>query len=147
MNLLPVLAELHFNPATIPVIVVAIAAAGCLVIGLATMCFQNEEKQRWHETARLALEKGQPIPLKPEFEVPSQAVSGHRKRMGLVTAGLVNLAVAAAVYLVLSGIPGAQVARKFMAIPALIGVALLASAALDYTFAPREPGRGASDRL
>ncbi len=108
--------------------------AAVIIIG--SSWFKNQERQRWHETARIALEKGQPIPARADLMDEKlaekllatgrpAAISRHRQVMGFVTGGLINIAVGAGLYFGLAHMPGAEEARYFALIPGLIGVALL----------------------
>jgi hypothetical protein len=107
------------------------AFAMVAVISITTHLFKNAERQRWHETARIALEKGQQIPSMPNIAddvvAPDKTgVAGrHKQVMGLVTAGLINVAVGIGLFFGLAHMPGAQEARYFALIPGLIGAALL----------------------
>jgi hypothetical protein len=113
------------------------------VIAVAAIAMKNQERARWHETARLALSKGLPIPNMPDPETPRAAPPNrHRQRMGMITAGLINIAVGIGLYVGLSAIPGAWVARDFAFIPGLCGVALLLGAAIDLLLARTFPDPG-----
>ena len=143
-NLFPLadLSDLHpvefvpFMGMLIPILVLA------LVFGLiaTSLYFRGKERERWHETVRLAIEKGHPIPnLTESLSAPvADALaarllprSRHRQRMGLVTSGLVNIAVGVGLYFGLAEMPEVHFARFFALIPGLIGVALLTSALID----------------
>ena len=143
-HLLPpgLLSEFHpgefvpFAGMMIPILILA------LVFGLVatSLYFRGKERERWHETVRLAMEKGHPIPnLTEELSTPiAEALSArlapasrHKQRMGLVTGGLVNIAVGVGLYFGLSEMPEVHFARFFALIPGLIGVALLISALID----------------
>jgi hypothetical protein len=106
------------------------------VIIVTSHWFKNQERQRWHETARIALEKGQPIPSRADLldeKVVDKllatsrpaATCRHRQVMGFVAGGLINVAVGVGLYFGLAHMPGAEDARYFALIPGLIGVALL----------------------
>jgi hypothetical protein len=112
----------------IPLAALAMAA----VVVIATHLAKNAERQRWHETARIALEKGLPIPSMPNpedgCESPDRpgAASRQKQMMGFVTAGLINIAVGIGLYIGLAHLPGgAQEVRYFALIPGLVGAALL----------------------
>jgi hypothetical protein len=62
--------------------------------------------------------------------------------MGLVTGGLVNIAVGVGLYFGLSEMPEVHFARFFALIPGLIGVALLTSALLDALFSDKPSDSG-----
>ncbi len=126
--LIPFLAEsrapLYFLM-TIPIVGMIFAL---LVVAL-TAHFRDREQLRRHETARLALEKGQAIPVFSDAwnaNVPRPA--RQRSWVGLMIGGFVNLAVGVGAYIMLCSIQGAYEARWFGMIPGLIGVALLLSA-------------------
>jgi Domain of unknown function (DUF6249) len=152
LNLIPpgLLSEFHpgefvpFAGMLIPIVILA------LVFGLiaTTLYFRSKERERWHETVRLALEKGHPIPNMNE-ELSAQALSArlapesrHRQRMKLVTGGLVNIAVGIGLYYGLSEMPEVHFARFFALIPGLIGVALLMSALIDAVFSDKHSDSG-----
>jgi hypothetical protein len=94
---------------------------GAIVIS--AMYFKHQRQRMWHDTARLALEKGQPLPSMPDE-------GGQPRKASDVKAGLVLIAVGIGLSLffglVDSSRSGGFHSRGFMgAIPALIGVALL----------------------
>jgi hypothetical protein len=102
--------------------------------------FQWKRYQLWHDAARLALEKGQPVP-------PAEATGGCAGRWSPwsdVRCGLIFLAVGAALYYALP-----DNAKPYAAIPAFIGVAklllgLFSMITSDKASAPRD--RQPSDR-
>jgi hypothetical protein len=126
------------------IVILVLTMGPLMVIGIigAALYFKHRQRQEWHELARIALEKGQPLPPYPgrrgEEAVASVIESGqayhqaHRtERRHSLTGGLVLLAVGAAVFL---GLPPTQGNRGFLIfayVPAFIGVALLISATLD----------------
>lgn len=115
-----------------------IAIVGGLILGgviVTTMLYFQHQKQRlWHETARLAIERGQPLPPYPatDEERASQPPAGvsydewrrHQRGRGL-KGGLILIAVGIGLGFV-SG-------QNFFAgaIPALIGVALVINALVE----------------
>jgi hypothetical protein len=109
-------------------------------VAVVALAGKNREQQRWHELARLALEKGVPVPNMPQPAIP--APSRHRQRVGLITAGLINVAVGIGLFLGLSALPEARVARDFAFIPALCGVALILGAGVDFLLSGKFSGRG-----
>jgi hypothetical protein len=132
---LPFLADSHppmFYVFMIPISGIAFAAFFTVV----SHYFRNLEEKRRHETARLALERGQPIPSFaqswPSHEQgcpnPAQGNARTPNWMGLLIGGLVNVAVGIGLYLMLASMPGAYVARYCAFIPGMIGVALLLAA-------------------
>jgi hypothetical protein len=134
MNLLPrfllhpILAGSFPQFNAVLMIPVAAMIFALLVIGIGSY-FRSKEDQRRHETARLALEKGQPIPGFAESWLRSESCNGGQKSwIGLMVGGMINVAVGIGLYFMLCSIPGAYVARFCAFIPGLIGVALLACA-------------------
>jgi hypothetical protein len=125
---LPILANTY--PPFVYALMVPVAALvfAMLVIGIGAY-FRNKEDQRRHETARLALERGQPV---PGFAEPWQRSGAYnvspKSWIGLMAGGMINLAVGIGLYFTLVSIPGAYVARYCSLIPGLVGVALLACA-------------------
>ena len=110
-------------------------ATGVLFGGLG-MYFHHKRQALWHETARIALEKGQPVPSGPEWDSPggpSQAITEEKIRAnrirGYLLGGVINVAVGAGLYLALMQV--SPNTAYFAAIPGFIGVALLIVALLD----------------
>ena len=53
------------------IIGIVIPVAGLIFAGaiaISAMYFKNRQRELWHETARVALEKGQPLPPMPDSE-------------------------------------------------------------------------------
>lgn len=124
-------AFLDFDYRTLVSIVLPLAGivlAG--VVAVSAMYFQNRRREMWHETARLALEKGQPMP--PFEDEQTEEESGDRSRDRTVEQdvrrGLVLIAVGAGLWFMLGAIAGQL--RYVGAIPGFIGVALLLYASL-----------------
>lgn len=80
------------------------------------------QEKLWHDTARLALEKGQPLPagMTPDNLSASCRRGGRNRPWNDLRGGLVLIAVGTGVYL---AIPGP--ARLWGFMPGMIGVALL----------------------
>jgi hypothetical protein len=113
------------------------------IIAVVGMAMKNQERERWHETARLAIEKGVPVPSMPLAAPPVNVpLSRHKQRMGLITGGLVNIGVGIGVYFGLSAIQGASETRFWGLIPALIGVALILGALIDILLSRKFPDPG-----
>lgn len=116
-----------------------IAVAGGMLVAIVVivggLIIAHHRQKLWHETARLALEKGQPLPPGPDQLISGQPIAptaetarANRIR-GYLIGGLINVAVGAGLYLGLSQISGAL--ANFAAIPGFIGVALLLAGAAD----------------
>jgi hypothetical protein len=137
-HLIPPLAIVVFD---VPhVVTFFIPIAGIILAGVITvtaMYFKHQRERQWHETARLALEKGQPIPAPPPHgpygsshilkrdangPAPQDEISPHDVRGGLVLVG-----TGIGLWLMLAAID--ERLRFIGAIPGCIGVALLLYAA------------------
>jgi hypothetical protein len=111
-----------------------IAIIGSFLIAIVGMVaglwFAQRRQQMWHETARIALEKGQPLPQLPGAAVtPKQPFnSGNDFRSGLIM-----IATGVGLYLFFDALMGRRMAY-LGAIPGLIGVALLLYAVLNSLF-------------
>ena len=99
-----------------------------IVIVAITRFFRWKRQQLWHETARLALEKGQPLP--PDALSYDRCGGSWRYGfgpMGELRRGLILIAVAGGLYLGLQGD-----SRAWAALPGLIGVANLLFALFSW---------------
>lgn len=100
-------------------------ASGIIFGGLG-MYFHHRRQALWHETARIALEKGQPLPpLQDGENSPANTPKESDFR-----AGLVLIAVGAGLYFFLNALIGPAFGL-IGAIPGFIGVALLLYASLN----------------
>lgn len=135
-------------------VVIALAALICPtilvgVIVVTALRVQNKKRQMWHETARLALEKGQPIPPMPksdeELELTPppgaslaewETIRRARDQRSSLKGGLILIAIGVGLYMLLWHDPD----RLVGAIPALIGVALIVHVLIDKL----SPGHRAS---
>ena len=116
------LAEISDIGAVIPV--VAMLLGGTFVVS--GMYFKHQRRRLWHETARIALEKGQPLPpqlLDEKFDHSSRDDLNQRDLRG----GMVLVAAGLGLYLFLLRLapPGVSGLAFFGAIPGFIGIALL----------------------
>lgn len=125
---------LEFSSAHLIPIVAIVGGIGlAAIIIVAGILSHTKKNQLWHDTARLALEKGQPVPPMPrsdeelEHTPPSgvslaewESVRIAREKQENVKAGLILIAVGIGLYVMLRG-QGLYVG----AIPGFIGVALL----------------------
>lgn len=132
-------AFISFEPWMISIVipVAGMIFAGVLIVS--GMYFQNRKREMWHQTARIALEKGQPLPAFPEAKVAEvmQAVNAAHppqpRWRGLMIGGLINLGVGVGMFVALSQIPNARFnVGYFGAIPGFIGLGLLVGAIVDY---------------
>lgn len=97
------------------------------LFGTLGMYFHHRRQALWHETARLALEKGQPLPAMPDDV--NHGDSGRKKNEDSdFRSGLVLVAVGAGLYFFLGAFIGRGLAYVGL-IPGFIGVALLVYAA------------------
>lgn len=111
-------------------IVLALAIALPVMIIAITFEFKNRQQKLWHETARLALEKGQPLPAQPAsgFHDRTDSKGGRND----IRTGLILIAVGVGLAVFFKTV-GARDAMGIGAIPGFIGVALL----LFGLFSPR----------
>ena len=125
MHLLPAsfLAFLDFEPWMIGIVVPAAGMIFAGVIVVSDMYFKNQRRAMWHETARIALEKGQPMPLGPDVETRCEP-SRPNGSANDIRAGLICIAAGAALYVFLGSFIGRGLGLVG-AIPGFIGVALL----------------------
>ena len=132
-----------------------ISLAGMVLAGIiivAGLVFKYHQRRLWHETARAALEKGQPVPPYPGAQAQDTTKSWHEFAMSQMAAhhnsrryrwrrdlrgGLVLLAVGVAVYVARppDWTPGWDLA---IYIPGFIGAALLLNALFSAIFSPKE---------
>lgn len=117
----------------IPIIIVCIP----IVAIVCRFIYRDHERHRWHETVRLAIEKGQAIPpalLEQELEAGARR-DPRKAAMGLLIGGLVNIGAGIGLFYGLAHLTGQQRVGWVGVIPAAIGVALLAAALLNlYLF-------------
>jgi hypothetical protein len=135
-------------------LVCAISLAAFIVV--VALIFKYQQRRLWHETARAALEKGQPLPPQPGPEWAMHLK--HWQDLGLSVAqierlrrnrwrrdrrgGLVMLAIGVGVYLGLASIDHGERLRVFAYVPGCIGLALLVNGLINVAF----PGREADTR-
>jgi len=113
-------------------------ASGIIFGGLG-MYFHHRRQAMWHETARIALEKGQPLPPLQDQETSQQ----RENKCNDFRTGLVLVAVGAGLYLFLNAFLGPSFGLVG-AIPGFIGVALLLFALLNALFSRKD--KVAADR-
>jgi hypothetical protein len=94
--------------------------------------FVQRRQELWHETARVALEKGQPLPPLP----PDMRHEKHPNHNNDIRAGLIMVATGAGLYLFLATfLPGL---RFVAAIPGFIGIGLLFFTGIDALATPKD---------
>jgi len=115
---------------------VAIIAVGgsmllTIVVIIGGLIIAHHRQKLWHDTARLALEKGQPLPAREEETAPPRPQSDGTSRD--LRAGLILVACGLSLYLFLGALLGPALAL-IGAIPGFIGVALLLFGGLSLLF-------------
>jgi len=135
------------GPLFIPIVALLIP----IVIVPVSMYFQHQRRKLWHDTARLALEKGQPIP--PEAEMAQNADRRLPRPARDLRTGLILIAVSIGLYFGSDDIPGLEHSgHSFFigaAIPGCIGLALLLNALITVLFVknPDSLPNSPSDRV
>jgi hypothetical protein len=101
-----------------------------LTIIVLAMRHKHERRRLWHETARIALEKGQPLPPPEEGHHSASRGSGHDFRVGLIL-----MAIGGAAYL------STEDKDKIIlaALPGFIGLAMVINGVLDRVFRQPRP--------
>lgn len=94
--------------------------------------FVQRRQELWHETARVALEKGQPLPPLPQDMKPAK----EPDRATDFRTGLVMIATGAGLYLFFAAFIAPL--RFLAAIPGFIGVALLLFGLLNAWFGRKD---------
>ena len=120
-----------------------------MAITVASLYFKNQSRRMWHETARIALEKGQPIPADPsdpqEAVAPkatsAQIASRQSSGRGDIKAGLILLAVSAGLYFGFKDLNGDihSMPTFVIYVPGFIGVALLINALITFLTTKKAP--------
>lgn len=121
----------------VDVLVVIFAFVLCVII--IKQISRHQRARLWHETARLALEKGQPLPTdvtdrftNGEFRRRCAPRFGRQDHWCHLRRGLIQIAVGAALYFALDE------GRMWALIPGLIGVANLIAWAI-FSLRPKQP--------
>jgi hypothetical protein len=120
-----------------------------LAITVASLYFKNQSRRMWHETARIALEKGQPIPAAPSDlqevstskTASAQIASRQSSGRGDIKAGLILLAVSAGLYFGFKDLNGDfhSMPTFVIYVPGFIGVALLINALITFLTTKKAP--------
>lgn len=116
------LAFLNLEPWSVAILIPVAGMIFAGVIIVCTMYYNNRRRELWHETARLALEKGQPLPALPNDDEPHRR--RHDDRGNDIRDGLICIGVGLGLYLFLGSFIGRSLGYVG-AIPGFIGVALL----------------------
>lgn len=147
MNVLPIAFESESLRSIFPYLIpIAGIIGGCSIV-IVAIYLHFRKQQLWHETARVAIEKGQPVPPMPMDDnsvqpttgspVEWEAVKRRQTINGLMIGGLVNFGVGLGLFLLLSRVSNNVGVGYVGAIPGFIGVALLISAFFMHKMAPR----------
>ena len=137
---LPLASMFGLEPWIIGIVIPVAGLVFAGAIAISAMYFKNRQRELWHQTAQLALEKGQPLPPMPrsDEEAENQPPAGvdfakwhearrAESRRGELKGGLILIAVGVALFVFL----GASVGRVAGGVVGGIGFALLVSVALD----------------
>lgn len=116
---------LNLEPWSIAIIIPVAGLIFAGVIIVTTFYFKHRQRELWHQTARLALEKGQPLPPWPQEETADRSSRGESAGDDL-RAGLICLAAGIGIYLFLGNFISHSLGYVG-AIPGFVGVALLIS--------------------
>ena len=119
----PVLAALFDFNISPHMIAIVVPIAGMIfggVMAISALYFRLQRKRLWHETARLALEKGQPLPA--ELAAEDRPPLRNRRHRDLRT-GLILIGVSSGIFVFLRSV-GAGEAAAIAAIPGFIGLGL-----------------------
>lgn len=123
--------------AVIPPYVVVYTAILLFIIvsGIFLICllyFQNRRREMWHQTARFALEKGQPLPSLGADERPPTPRPSDEARKDF-RSGLIMIAAGMGIFLAFRDSLGLDLAY-LGAIPGFVGVALLLNGIITAIF-------------
>jgi hypothetical protein len=137
------LAFLDLQPWSITLIIPIASMILVGVIIVTMMYFGHRRQELWHQTARIALEKGQPLPPLPDgvglgdATSATGAANSQPRWRGYLIGGLINVAIGAGLFVSLSQISGTPFNVGYLGcIPGFIGIALLLGAGIE-AFASR----------
>jgi heme A synthase len=123
----PLLADISNLP-WVAIIAVAGSMLLTIVIIIGGLIIAHHRQKLWHDTARLALEKGQPLPAAPDLPAQPRPRADEPSRD--LRAGLILLATGAGLFVFFDALLGRWMAYVG-AIPGFIGVALMLHAILS----------------
>jgi hypothetical protein len=136
---LPQLPLLSLRPQEWLILVMPFCGILIALVGLVGgLWFTDRNRRRRHETIRLALEKGQPIPeaiLNEDEHGRRHYPRGPRRERDDRRSGLILIAVAGGVFLFFRAV-GAEGPAWLAAIPGFIGVALVINSLLETRDGP-----------
>lgn len=121
---LPLASLVNFPDIPPYMIAIFVPIAGMIfagVMGVSGMIFKHRQRELWHETARIALEKGQPLP--PAVEEFTRRNPDRRFKRNDLRAGIILLAVSLGLYVFFHAV--ARDAEAIAAIPGCLGGALV----------------------
>jgi hypothetical protein len=126
-------AFLDLQPWSIAIIVPVAGMIFVMSFGLFSMYTSHQRHVMWHQLARLALEKGQPMPEPPSdmpgWRTKTDPANTQERSRGYMIGGLINIAVGTGLFIALSQI--SKSTAYFAAIPFFIGIALLLGAGIE----------------
>lgn len=128
---------------SIPWVAIVAIIGGVLlttVVVIGGLWFAQRRQALWHETARLALEKGQPLPSLPHAPTPAKPPYEYGND---IRTGLIMIATGAGLYFFFLSLFGGWMCY-IGAIPGFIGVALLLYGILNALFVRKD--RSPADR-
>ncbi|HYP16444.1 MAG TPA: DUF6249 domain-containing protein [Opitutus sp.] len=131
------LAAFEFQPWMIAIIVpVAVLIFTAFFLGFG-MYFQHRRRELWHATARIALEKGQPIPEPspdapyPAWQTPAGAKLDPRQRArGYFIGALINIGIGVGMAIAFYWFY--PIVSYLSAIPICVGLALLVGGWIEH---------------
>ena len=124
---IPLLASLENLP-WVAIIAVGASMLMTIIAVVGGLIIAYHRQKQWHETARLALEKGQPLPTQlDEASRPQPRIKGPGRDL---RAGLILVATGGGLFVFLDALVGRGLAY-LGAIPGFIGLALLLYAILS----------------
>lgn len=131
----------HFiaDISTLPWVAIIAVGGGILltiVVIVGGLIIAHHRQRLWHETARLALEKGQPLPTEVKDADSAPSADRDRGAGADLRAGLVCIGVGVGLFLFFDALMGRGMAYVG-AIPGFIGVALVLYALLSSSVAPK----------